>query len=132
MADIMEERVIMALAVILIGVAVYQLFRRWHMAQASQPGSLAVTLPTILYFQSDSCAACPTQSRFLDQLAGEWHGRVSIQKIDADREPERASHYRVFTLPTTILVDAAGNIQKINYGLTNSQKLVQQLKKYTE
>ena len=128
----MEERVIIAIAVTLIGIAVHNLFKRWHLAQATQNGGLAVAQPTILYFQSDSCAACPTQARFLDQLLGEWHGRVAIQKIDADREPEKASQYRVFTLPTTILVDAGGNVQKINYGLTNSQKLVQQMKKFME
>lgn len=128
----MEERVIIAFALIVLGIAVYNVFKRWHLAQTKQHGMVAVTQPTILYFQSDSCAACPTQSRFLDQLSVDWHGRVNIQKIDADREPETANQYRVFTLPTTILIDAGGNVQKINYGLTNSQKLVKQLKSLVE
>lgn len=128
----MEERVIIAIGLILIGVAVYNLFRRWHLAQLSGESSMTVSQATILYFQSEGCAACPTQARFLDQVYEDWHGRVAIQKIDADREPEKASQYRVFTLPTTILVDAGGHVQKINYGLTNSQKLVRQLKNIME
>jgi thiol-disulfide isomerase/thioredoxin len=123
----MEERVVIALAVVLIGLALYNLLKRWHVAQANHNGNLRVSRPTILYFQSDTCAACPTQSRFLEQLNGEWHGRVAIQKIDADQEPEIATQYHVFTLPTTILIDEVGQVREINYGLTNTHKLSKQV-----
>ena len=128
----MEARIMMAIAITLLVIAAYNLFKRWHLAQARESGGLAVSQPTILYFQSDHCAACPTQSRFLEQVNTAWHGRVAIQKIDADREPDKASQFRVFTLPTTVLVDGRGNVQTINYGLTNAQKLASQLRNLIE
>jgi len=121
----MIERFVITLILVLVITAVYLLLKRQHVRQI---GLVPTTgLPTILYFGSEQCAACPTQARYLEQVDGEWHGRVSIQKIDAEHEPEKASQYRVFTLPTTILVDAVGQVREINYGLTHSQKLSKQV-----
>jgi thiol-disulfide isomerase/thioredoxin len=121
----MTERLILTLILIAAGTAVYFVFKRQHVRQI---GRLAVgAVPTILYFGSDSCAACPTQARYLEQVQGEWHGRLLIQKIDVEREPEKASQFHVLTLPTTILVDPVGQVREINYGLTNSHKLSKQV-----
>jgi hypothetical protein len=49
--------------------------------------------------------------------------------VDADVEPEKAARYSVFTLPTTILVDEAGVVRQINYGLTHTSRLSQQVAK---
>jgi thioredoxin-like negative regulator of GroEL len=67
------------------------------------------------------------QARYLEQLGQAWVGRLSIQKVDADTEPEEAARYGVFTLPTTILVDEAGVVRQINYGLTHTSRLSQQV-----
>ncbi len=121
----MTERLIFTLLLIVVVTAVYYLLKQRHLRHM---GVAPVNgLPTILYFGSESCAACPAQARYLEQVDGEWHGRVSIQKIDAEQEPETASHYHVFTLPTTILVDALGQVREINYGLANSHKLSKQV-----
>jgi thioredoxin 1 len=121
----MIERLIFTLLLIAVVTAVYYLLKQRHLQQmgAVQTGGL----PAILYFGSAGCAACPAQARYLEQVDGEWHGRLVIHKIDAEQEPETASQYRVFTLPTTILVDALGQVREINYGLTNSHKLSKQV-----
>ncbi len=126
----MTERLIFTLLLIAVVTAVYYLLKRQHLRQMGP--AAANGLPTILYFGSASCAACPAQARYLEQVDGEWHGRVSIHKIDAELEPEKASHYHVFTLPTTILVDAVGQVREVNYGLTNAVKLTRQLRNLTE
>jgi thioredoxin-like negative regulator of GroEL len=56
-----------------------------------------------------------------------WSGRLTIESIDAAQEPDKAAQFRIFTLPTTILVDKAGVVREINYGLTHTQKLKKQL-----
>jgi thioredoxin-like negative regulator of GroEL len=68
-----------------------------------------------------------TQAHYVEQLAHKWPGDLTIQKIDTDTEPDKARQYGVFTLPTTILVDKMGEVRQVNYGLTNSNKLAQQL-----
>jgi thioredoxin-like negative regulator of GroEL len=120
----MWVRLLVTVLLLGMGTAVFYLFRHWHMQRLT---ALPANVPTILYFRSDSCAACPTQHRYLDQLQALWHGRLQIQPIDVDREQETAVKYGVFTLPTTLIIDESGKIRQINYGLTNSHKLQQQL-----
>lgn len=81
--------------------------------------------PQILYFRSDHCTACQTQARFLEKL--DPAARALIEKIDVDLEPERATAYNVLSLPTTMVLDAAGEVQHINYGVVPARRLITQL-----
>lgn len=128
----MIERLILTSTIVLLGIAIYILFKQWHLRKIGQLDTAVSGTATILYFKSETCATCPTQARFLDQLDSLWNGRLTIEKIDADREPEKAGQFSVFTLPTTIVVDAIGNVREINYGLTNTQKLNKQINFLTE
>ncbi len=121
----MIERV--ALVALLAGAAVaaYYLFRMIHMRRM-QPAA-PTGIPTLLYFRSDTCAVCPTQGRFVDEVAATWNGRLRVQTIDAALETELTSQFQVFTLPTTILLDEQGHVSAVNYGLTDSGKLTRQL-----
>ena len=83
--------------------------------------------PSLLYFRSDSCAPCQTQANYLKNLEEEYDGQLIIRKIDVELEPEVAARYRVITLPTTLIVDADGQVRHINYGLTDTTKLARQL-----
>lgn len=125
----MTERIFIVFLFSLIGLGAYVLCCQWQMRRLNQQGgqTAVFSLPTILYFRSDTCPACPTQSRYLEQLTGLWNGRFTLQTVNADLEPEQTAHYRILTLPTTILLDETGQVKHINYGLTNTQKLVKQL-----
>ncbi|MCA9974173.1 MAG: thioredoxin family protein [Chloroflexota bacterium] len=128
------ERVLLTGVFAILGILVFTVMRQTHVRRlnrAGQQGQAKETAvfgqPTLLYFRSDGCAVCPTQSRYLDQLAERWHGRITIRKIDADAEPETAVQFGIFTLPTTIVMDSKGTVRQINYGLTHPHKLAQQL-----
>lgn len=129
----MIERVALLLALSLAAVAAYYLLRAVHMRRMrpTTPYPTKATTPALLYFRSDSCAICPAQGRIIEQLRAQWHDRVHIETIDAEREPEAAALYRVFTLPTTILRDSDGRIRQVNYGLTEERKLSRQLTELT-
>lgn len=122
----MIERFLIVLLLIVIGMGAYAAFSQIHMRRLKQV-TPASCQPTLLYFGSDSCAACPVQVRYLDELAQRWPGRVTIRKIDAEREPEKAAEYGVFTLPTTLIVDEMGVVKQINYGVASVHKLSQQV-----
>lgn len=125
----MIERLFVTLILAGVGLLIYTVFTWWHRQHLTRAATESGAMPTLLYFGSDYCAACPTQARYLEQLDGEWHGRLAIQKVDADQEPEKTNQYRVLTLPTTILIDTAGKVREINYGLTHTQKLSKQVAK---
>lgn len=130
----MTDRIVIALLVMAGGVAAYLLLQAWQRRKASvafaQTGAAPAGAPgraTILYFRSDHCAPCAAQSRYLDQLSAQLGESVAVRKIDADVDTELASRFGVFTVPTTLVVDAAGQVRHANYGLTDAGKLKAQL-----
>jgi thioredoxin 1 len=122
----MIERLLVAVLVAGFCFAAFTLFKRRHLRRATM-GGVRGEAPTLLYFTSDRCAPCVTQSRLLAQLPAQITGRVAIQQVDAGEEPEVASRYGVFTVPTTLLIDRDGVVRHINYGLTGAGKLTRQV-----
>ena len=122
------ERIIITGILFLIGTGGFVALKQWHVGRLNR-GKLGVSslTPTLLYFRSDTCAVCPTQGRYVEEVANGWNGRLSIRKIDTDTEPETAQRFGVMTLPTTILVDDNGAVRDVNYGLTNAHKLNKQV-----
>ena len=115
---------------LLIGFAGFFTLRYTHTRRANGTRSqlvLATGSPSLLYFRSDNCAPCVAQGRHLEILEDKLGDKISIMKIDADREHQLAPEYGVFTLPTTFLLDSSGKVQQINYGLTTVSKLIQQM-----
>ncbi len=123
----MIERLIITTLLIFIGTGAYATFKRRHVRVLGDLETAVAHTPTVLYFASDSCAACPSQARYLEQMLNQRRDGVVVEKIDADMDPETAVKYGVFTLPTTILIDRQGDVREINYGLTHTEKLMEQI-----
>lgn len=121
----MIERIAIVLLLALVGSAVYYAFKYQHSRRLKI--ELAADRPTVLYFRSDSCSPCMTQSHYLEELERKFVDRFAMQQIDTEQEPEKAAKYGVFTLPTTLVIDRAGEVKYINYGLTNTFRLSRQL-----
>jgi thiol-disulfide isomerase/thioredoxin len=85
-------------------------------------------MPSILYFTGASCTICHTaQKPALRTLAAQLAEGIEIREIDIATEPALARHYRVMSLPTTIVVDAQGEVTDINVGFANGETLRRQL-----
>lgn len=126
----MLERLILSVIVILLTVVALLALRYLHMRRASgamSQGRDVPGRPTLLYFRSDSCGPCVTQASYLRSLETAFAGRLAVRSIDADIERDTAKRYGVFTLPTTLIIDQGGEVKHINYGLTGTTKLTQQL-----
>jgi len=120
----MPERVLLTVLLIALGFSAYAIGQRWHLRQASrQTGPVRSGRPAVLYFRSDHCAPCVTQWRFLEQVQAQFGDGLAIEKIDADLEPEKTERFGVFTLPTTLMMDARGVVRHANYGLADARKL---------
>jgi peroxiredoxin len=81
--------------------------------------------PRVLYFRSDTCVSCVTQSRLFDTLDDSI--LELVQKVDVDRERDLADAYNVLTLPTILVIDAEGQVRHINYGVVAPRRLQTQL-----
>lgn len=121
----MIERVLVVVLLVLVGAAVYYAYQHQHKRRLKV--ELAPDRPTVLYFRSDSCSPCMTQSHYLEELERKFLDKFAMHKIDTELEPEKAAKYGVFTLPTTLVIDRQGEVKYINYGLTNTFRLSRQL-----
>ncbi|HUZ68938.1 MAG TPA: thioredoxin family protein [Candidatus Saccharimonadales bacterium] len=86
-------------------------------------------LPSILYFTGETCTICHTaQKPALRTLAaGLGDDVIEIREIDIADEPALARQYLVMSLPTTIVLDAAGQVTDINVGFASGETLRRQL-----
>jgi hypothetical protein len=94
-------------------------------AHTSTPGDR--TAVRILAFSSDDCVQChrmqtPALRRVLDARPD-----VVVEEIDAPRAPELTRRYSVLTVPTTVVLDAAGRARAVNYGFADTRRLLEQV-----
>ena len=111
------------------------LLRVQHGGQRNLVGSVVETreaaadgCPSILYFTGENCAICHgAQKPALRSLAASLRDGIEIREVDIAVEPALARQYRVMSLPTTIVLDGAGQITDINVGFASSDTLHRQL-----
>jgi thioredoxin-related protein len=122
------ERLLIILFLALLSTGAFTAFKQVQMRRVNRRvAPLAADRPTLLYFRSNSCAVCPTQARYLEGVGDGGKRPLHPPHHQRRHQPDLARQYGVMTLPTTILLDTAGQVRDINYGLTPPHKLKQQL-----
>lgn len=61
-------------------------------------------LPVLIDFSATWCQPCRAIAPFVNQLAGEYEGRVKVTTVDIDESPETAQKYRIRGVPTLVMV----------------------------
>jgi thioredoxin 1 len=59
--------------------------------------------PVLVDFWAEWCGPCRTIGPALEELAGEYAGRLTVAKVNIDENPETPSNYAVRGIPTLIL-----------------------------
>ncbi|HNK62572.1 MAG TPA: thioredoxin [Anaerolineales bacterium] len=79
-------------------------------------------LPVLVDFTADWCQPCKMIAPIVEQLAGEWGGKVKVVKLDADQNPNIMMQYGVMGIPTLMLFKG-GQVKERVTGFTPKDKL---------
>jgi thiol-disulfide isomerase/thioredoxin len=126
------SRLVLTVGLVLAGVLAYRLFNRWTLArlQAQGPGLAKHGSVTLVYFTTPTCAPCKTVQRpAIRRLQEQVGPQLQVVEIDAAQQPEVAGEWGVMSVPTTFVLDTAGQPVHVNHGVTPADKLFQQVEK---
>ncbi|MBE6022201.1 MAG: thioredoxin [Cellulosilyticum sp.] len=66
--------------------------------------ALKSSIPVVVDFYADWCGPCKMMSPVIDELAGDYDGKVKIGKVNTDENRAVAAKYNVMSIPTIILI----------------------------
>ena len=126
----MFERIILAIVIVAIAWLAYRglLLRQRRRAARGSLERAATGRSAVLVFTSPTCAPCKLQQLpIIDRILVDWRDKIEVEIIDVTEKPDVAAQYGVWSLPTTIVLDAQRSVIAINQGVAHEKKLRGQL-----
>ena len=79
------------------------------------------SLPVLVDFWAPWCAPCRAIAPIVEEVAGEFAGRLEVRKLNVDDNQEIASKYNVRGIPTLILFQDGNVADQIVGAIAKSQ-----------
>ena len=76
----------------------------------------------VLDFYADWCGPCKTQDPILEEVEEELGDAFALQKVDVDQEQDVANQYHVRSLPTLIVENDDGVVDRF-VGVTQKEDI---------
>ena len=89
---------------------------------------LKSSAPVLVDFWAEWCGPCKMIAPVLDELAGEYEGRIKIGKVNIDEDQALATQYGVRAIPT-LLIFKDGKVAEQLVGMRSKRDLKASLDK---
>ena len=97
--------------------------------KAQQDALLQSGRPTLIDFWATWCGPCKRLGPIVEQLAGEYDGRVNIVKCDVEEGEDLAMEFGITSIPALVYFNAQGTNIGRQVGLQPKAKIQEELEK---
>ncbi len=80
----------------------------WNYQESPEEWKFLGNKPVIIDFYADWCGPCRIASPILEEIAGEYRGKITVYKIDTDKERELAGIFGIQSIPAFLYIPLKG------------------------